>query len=123
MPGAMPTVTFTNLKKKIEVPSGSNLRTEALKNGVQMHAGPHQIFNCMGMGMCGSCRVQIKSGGENLKRKTTWEKVLLFLNPEWLFARIGHERDLTLACQTKVMGDCEVESTPPLNLHGENFFS
>lgn len=119
----MPTVTFTNLKKKIEVPEGSNLRTEAMKQGVPMHVGPRQMINCMGNGFCASCRVCIKSGAENLQRKTWWEKILVWLNPEWLFARIGHEKDLALACQTRVMGDCEVESTPPMNLYGENFFS
>jgi ferredoxin len=118
----MPTVTFTNLKKKITVPEGSNLRKEAQKNGISMHAGPHKIFNCMGNGMCGSCRVLIKSGEDHLKRKKWWEKFLGVLNPEWLFARIGHENDLALSCQTKVMGDCEVESTPPMNWHGEKFW-
>jgi len=30
---------------------------------------------------------------------------------------------MRLACQTKVNGDITVETTPPLNLFGENFFS
>jgi ferredoxin len=119
----MPTVTFTNLKKKIEVPVGANLRTAGLQNGIPMHEGIHKVVNCFGNGMCASCRVCIKSGEQNLRRKTWWEKVLMILNPEWLFARIGHEKDLTLACQTKVMGDCEVEATPPMNWHGEKFWS
>lgn len=118
----MPTVTFSNLKKKILVPEGANLRKAAHKNGVPLHSGIHRYVNCMGNGLCGSCRVQIKSGSENLKRKRWWEKLLAPLNPEWMFARIGHEEDLTLACQTRVMGDCEVEATPPLNLHGEKFW-
>ena len=118
----MPTVTFTNLKKKIIVPEGANLRREAHKNGIPMHAGPHRYFNCMGNGLCGSCRVSIKSGDENLKRKKWWEKVLCILNPEWMLARIGHEKDLTLACQCRVYGDCEVEATPEFNLHGEKFW-
>jgi len=119
----MPTVNFTNLKKKIVVPEGANLRREAHKNGISMHAGPHRYLNCLGNGMCASCRVRIVSGGENLKRKTWWEKFLVLINPEWFFARIGHEKDLTLACQTRVMGDCEVEATPEFNLHGEQFWA
>lgn len=123
----MPTVTFTNLKKKILVPEGSNLRREALRNGIPMHAGPHRVFNCHGNGFCASCRVRIVAGGENLRRKKWWENLLatvLFpLNPLWLFARIGHEDDLTLACQTRVQGDCEVEATPPMNWHGEKYWS
>ena len=119
----MPTVTFKNLKnKKIVVPEGANLRREAHKNGISMHSGIHQYLNCHGNGMCGSCRVKIKSGEENLKRKTWWEYILLALNPIWLFARIGNEKDLTLACQTRVQGDCELESTPPMNWSGEEFW-
>ncbi len=119
----MPTVTFKNLKKKkIIVPEGANLRREAHKNGVSLHGGIHQYFNCQGNGMCASCRVRVVSGEENLKRKKWWEKVLLLINPMWLFARIGHEEDLTLACQTRVYGDCEVESTPPMNWSGEEEF-
>ncbi len=120
----MPTVTFKNLKnKKIVVPEGANLRKEAQKNGIQMHEGVHRVLNCQGNGFCASCRVKINSGEENLRRKTWWENILLLLNPLWLFAKIGHEKDLTLACQTKVTGDCEVESTPPMNWHGEKFWS
>ena len=121
----MPTVTFTNLKKKqIVVPEGANLRREAHKNGIPMHDGVHRYVNCQGNGMCASCRVNIKSGGENIKRKTWWEAyVLPILNPIWFFARIGNEENLTLACQSKVMGDCEVESTPPMNWHGDEFWN
>lgn len=118
----MPTVNFVNLKKKIVVSEGANLRKEAHKNGVSMHDGPHRYFNCMGNGMCASCRVSVKSGMEHLKRKTWWEQALQVLNPVWFFARIGHEQDLTLACQTTVHGDCEVETTPALNLYGEKFW-
>ncbi|MCA8997708.1 MAG: (2Fe-2S)-binding protein [Planctomycetaceae bacterium] len=120
----MPTVTFKNLKKKIIVPEGANLRKEAHKNGISMHSGPHRYLNCFGNGMCASCRVKVVSGGENLKRKTWWEKyVLPILNPVWFFARIGNEQTLTLACQSRVMGDCEIEATPEMNLHGEPFWS
>lgn len=119
----MPTVTFTNLKKKkIVVPEGANLRREAHKNGVSLHEGIHQVLNCHGNGMCASCRVRVVSGMENLKRKKWWEKVLLLLNPLWLFARIGHEKEMTLGCQTRVYGDCEIESTPPMNWSGEEKF-
>lgn len=122
----MPTVKFVNLKKEITVPEGANLRREGLKNGIPMHEGVHTVLNCFGNGMCASCRVRVVKGEQNLKRKTWWENLLatvLFpLNPIWMFARIGHEKDLALACQTKVYGDCEVESTPPMNWHGENFW-
>lgn len=119
----MPTVNFVKEKKKIVVPEGAVLRREAHKNGISTHWGIHRYVNCLGNGMCASCRVCVKSGMENLKRKTLWEQFLQILNPIWMFARIGHEKDLTLACQTRVMGDCEVETTPDMNLHGEKFWA
>jgi hypothetical protein len=36
---------------------------------------------------------------------------------------IGNEATMRLACQTEVMGDMTVESTPGMNLWGDNFFS
>ena len=36
---------------------------------------------------------------------------------------IGNEDKMRLACCTKVEGDIEVQSKPPMNLFGDNFFS
>jgi hypothetical protein len=36
---------------------------------------------------------------------------------------IGNEQTMRLACRTTVHGDIEVQTRPPLNLFGENFFS
>jgi ferredoxin len=38
-------------------------------------------------------------------------------------AYIGNENTMRLACQTRVNGDMEVQTKPPLNLYGDNFFS
>jgi ferredoxin len=38
-------------------------------------------------------------------------------------AYVGNEDTMRLACQTHVMGDMTVETRPPLNLFGDNFFS
>ena len=40
-----------------------------------------------------------------------------------LFAYIGNEDTMRLACCTRVEGDMTVETKPPMNLTGENFFS
>ncbi len=40
-----------------------------------------------------------------------------------MFARIGNEDQMRLACCTKVMGDMDVVTRPPMNLTGESFFS
>ena len=122
----MPTVTFVNEKKQVDVPQGANLRKEALKNGITMHEGVHQYANCRGNGFCASCRVNVKKGLENVRRKSWWESAwnpFWMINPLWLFARIGHEEEMVLACQSKIEGDCEVETTPPMNWHGDKFWS
>lgn len=120
----MPTVTFVNEKKSIEVPAGANLRREAIKAGVQLYPVPHNYVNCMGFGLCTSCKVIVKKGLENCSNQGLYEKfTMLTLNPLTFFARIGNEKTLRLACQMQVNGDIEVQTQPPLNWHGENFWS
>ena len=53
----MPTITFVNEKKEIQVPDGANLREEALKAGVNLYYGfngvgasLNKVFNCHGFG-------------------------------------------------------------------------
>ncbi len=118
----MPKVTFVKEKKTIEVPAGSNLRKVAKKNGIQLYPFPHNYANCMGNGTCGSCRVNVKKGAENLSPQGFWESFTRFLNPIWFFARIGRENTMRLACQAQVNGDCEIETQPPLN-EAEKFWA
>jgi ferredoxin len=128
----MPTVNFVNEKKQIEVPAGSNLRKEALKAGVKLYGGlngfgakVNEIVNCHGLGHCGTCRVKITKGMENASPMSVCEKFTFKYNPlgPAIFAFIGNEDTMRLACCTKVNGDMTVETTPPMNLTGENFFS
>ena len=119
----MPTVTFASEKKTIEVPAGSNLRSEAIKAGVQLYPFPHNYVNCMGFGLCTSCRVVVKKGLENCSHQGLLEKAAMIAHPLTFFARLGHEKDLRLACQTQVNGDIEVQTQPPVNWHGENYWS
>ena len=115
----MPTITFTSEKKEIQVPAGATLRAEALRAGVQLYPGVHKVLNCHGFGQCGSCRVLITKGMENASRKGLMESARLAVS----LAYIGNEQTMRLACQTRVNGDITVETQPPLNLFGENFFS
>jgi ferredoxin len=134
----MPLVKFIKEKKEIEVPIGANLRNEALKAGINLNQGlngmgseMNRIFNCKGLGLCGTCRVLIKDGVENTNKMTLREwlkfKTLvptgLVPDPIPALAYIGHEDEMRLACCTTVHGDLTVESGPELNLFGENFFS
>lgn len=123
----MPKINFVNEKLEVEVPEGANLRKEAMKAGVQVYNGINgfgaklnQIFNCHGLGMCGTCRVEIAKGAENASKKGLFERIRLATH---FGADIGKEGTIHLACKTKVNGDMDVVTRPELNLTGENFYS
>lgn len=118
----MPKIKFIKEKKTVEVPVGANLRAEARKAGVQVYQGIEKVFNCMGFGLCTACKVNVKKGIENCSPQSKFEKTAMNLHPMTMFARIGHEDELRLSCQTCVNGDVEVETTPEFNWHGEKFW-
>lgn len=115
----MAIVNFVTEKKQVQVPEGTNLRKAALEAGIRLYPGVHRFLNCRGLSQCGSCRVLITKGRENASPMGFMEKMRLNMS----LAYIGHEDSMRLACQTRVQGDMDVETTPPLNLYGENFFS
>lgn len=130
----MPIVKFVKEKKEIEVADGANLRNEAIKAGINLNQGLNGIgapvnkyLNCLGMGMCGTCRVLVTKGMENTNKQTTheWVKFKTVLSPDPIpaLAYVGNEETMRLACCTTVHGDIEVQSAPEFNLFGENFFS
>ena len=118
----MPKVVIANEKKEIEVPQGANLRCEMLKAGIEVYPWLNRYLNCYGHGLCGTCKVLVKKGMENLSPKTSWERLNFNFHPLTMMAALGHEDELRLSCQVQVNGDCTVESRPPLNLSGENFW-
>jgi ferredoxin len=121
---AMPSIKFVKEKRTIEVPEGANLRQAARQEGVEVYPGLHKTFNCQGMGMCCSCRMQIKKGAENVSKQGFWEKLNLLnpLNPFGFFSSLDDESEIRLSCQTKVLGDVEVETKPEFNWHGKKFW-
>ena len=130
----MPIVKFVKEKKEIEVAAGSNLRKEAIKAGINLYPHIHQVANCHGFGQCGSCRVWITKGMDQVSPMGLVERLRVkcpvptpltpgAFDPLPVFAYIGNEDKMRLACLTEVRGDIEVETRPPLNLFGENFFS
>lgn len=118
----MPKVIFVNEKQELDVPQGANLRKEARAAGIEVHGTVESYLNCRGNGLCGTCRVLVKKGMENLSPPTLIEKANLSLHPASLLARIGNEDEMRLACQVTVNGDCTVETHPPFNWNGENFW-
>ena len=119
---SMPTIKFVNEKKTVEVEPGTNLRRAAMKEGINLYPGVHKYVNCMGFGSCASCRVRITKGTENVSRQSLREWARLLLGPITFFARLGNEKTLRLACQTRVNGDIEVETQPAVNWHGEKYW-
>lgn len=137
----MPVIKFIKEQKEIEVPEGANLRKEAIKAGVNVHQGLNgmgasinKYMNCHGLGQCGTCRVNIVKGMENLSPMGTLETARfrcpiptpvtpLALDPAACLAFVGNEETMRLACRATVHGDVEVETGPEVDLFGENFFS
>ena len=115
----MPVVNFVNEKKEIQVPEGANLRREAVKAGVLLYPHIHRVFNCHGLGTCGSCRLLITKGAQNASPMGLLERTRLKMS----MAYVGNEDTMRLACQTQVNGDMTVVTKPALNLWGENFYS
>ena len=127
----MPIVNFVNEKKQVEVPPGANLRKEAMKAGIKLYNGMNgygakvnEVVNCRGFGHCGTCRVLVTKGMENTTPMSVMEKFTFKYNPltPALFAFIGNEDKMRLACCTQVTGDIDVVTRPPLNLTGDSFF-
>jgi ferredoxin len=118
----MPKVVFVNEKQEIEVAAGANLREAARQAGIAIYKGLDQYLNCRGLGLCGTCRVLVKKGMENLSPKSTMERINFNTHPLTMLARIGHEEEMRLSCQVRVNGDCTIETRPALNWSGENFW-
>jgi hypothetical protein len=64
----------------------------------------------------------VTKGVENVSSQGFFEKLRLLTGPFTFFARLGHEKELRLACQARVNGDIEVETQPGVNWHGERFW-
>jgi len=93
----MPTIQAGG--KTITCASGANLRKVLLDNGIDLYNGNAKIINCMGIGSCGTCAVEI--AGE--VSEPNWkDKARRSLPPHSL------KKNRRLACQTKVLGDISV---------------
>lgn len=114
----MPKVSLVKDKVEFEVPLGANLRDECRKRAVEVYPGMARYVNCFGNGQCGTCKVLVKTGKENLSPKTLLEKFTLFR----MLSTVGFEDEMRLSCQCKVQGDIAIETQPEMNISGENFW-
>ena len=124
----MPKVVFIKGKDKteVEIPEGAVLRDAAIKAGIQVNYFPLELgngfvgryLNCHGFGHCGTCKVLVQKGMENLSPKGRMERFTLFR----MLSTVGHENEMRLSCQAQVNGDCTIETRPGFNWSGENFW-
>ena len=85
--------------KRIECEEGANLRQILLKHGVNLYNGNAKYINCRGIGTCGTCAIQIEGNVSPANWKDKARRALPPHNPQ---------RELRLACQTKVLGDIKL---------------
>lgn len=94
----MPIIHFVNEDQKVKVNSGYNLRKAAKQNGIQVYKGKDKILNCHGLGLCGTCVVEVETeGSEHLSTKRSSEQQVLQKKK-----RDGDGR--RLSCQCNVYG-------------------
>jgi len=90
----MPKITNTTTGASAECEAGASFQEVAEKEGLDIPFGCHN-------GICSTCLIKIKSGGENLSERTEQEEFTLDAR--------GAEDNVRLACQCKVNGDVEFE--------------
>ncbi len=93
----MPQVTAQG--KSFSCETGANLRQVLLANDIDLYNGNSRIINCMGIGTCGTCAVEV----EGDVSAPNWKDVA-----RRSFPPHTPSRNLRLACQTKVLGDITV---------------
>ncbi|NBX75929.1 MAG: hypothetical protein EBQ92_05200 [Proteobacteria bacterium] len=54
----------SNEESVVEVERGENLRKVLLQQRLTPYQGNKKIFNCHGMGICGTCKVLVFENGE-----------------------------------------------------------
>lgn len=94
----MPTVKYKN--SEISVQKGDNLRKVLLNHKLTPHNAKSKMINCMGMGTCGTCAVEIEGKVSPMGKL---EKTRLSFSPHKL------ADGLRLACQCQVLGNVKVK--------------
>ena len=90
----MPKVTFKPAGQSFDVAAGTTILVAAVQNGVQLR---HDCTEAI----CGTDRVKILSGNEQLSEKTDNEELTLEM--------MNAGQDERLACVARIVGDVIVE--------------
>lgn len=104
----MPVVTFYNEHRSHEVEAGANLREFMRRVHLSPYKGVDMLTNCRGHNFCGTCAVEVVDGKGASTRGQDEEATL---TGNLAIAKVV-DKNLRLACQTKVMGDMVVKTHP-----------
>lgn len=58
------------IERTFLVPIGETLRAVLLREACSPYQGVFQKINCGGLGICGSCKVRVREGGEWWERRS-----------------------------------------------------
>ncbi|HLB01287.1 MAG TPA: 2Fe-2S iron-sulfur cluster-binding protein [Bacteroidota bacterium] len=109
----MPVITLLNEGKTIEAPAGANLRKTLLQNGVSPYRGLDKVLNCLGNGLCGTCRVEVVDGRGVSPMTPLEESALVGFFP--LYGR-QIPKNVRLACRATLTGDVSVRTRPVISI-------
>ncbi|HEY4611812.1 MAG TPA: hypothetical protein VII11_02395 [Bacteroidota bacterium] len=116
----MPAIHFENEHKSLDVLPGTNLRTAALKSGIQLYSPLHRVFHLnLDLGPvqfpCGADIIEVIDG-KGMNARTPEEETVI--SGRWIRKR-KVPANLRLACQVTVNGDLKVRTMPKLELDPE----
>lgn len=97
-PGGRPGIVFEGLGPEREVQPGTTVLEAAIAADV------HLNHYCGGMASCGSCRIEVVAGVENLSPLDAFEMSTLDM--------VKENPDDRLGCQARVLGPCTVRIPP-----------
>ncbi len=109
----MPFLTLQKEGKTIEVAQGANLRKTLLQHGISPYKGLDRILNCMGNGICGTCRVEVADGKGVSPMTPMEEAALVGFIPFYVRSVPQHVR---LSCRIVVTGDVTVTTSPVVGI-------
>ena len=109
----MPTITLVNEGKTIDAAEGTNLRKALLRSGVNPYVGKDKLLNCLGNGLCGTCRVEVVDGKGAPAMTAMEEAALLGLAP--FYAR-AIPKNTRLACRIDVAKDMTIKTFPQVSI-------
>ena len=87
-----------------EVEEGKVLRDALKDRGINIHNGPAKLFNCMGMGTCGTCAFEVQEG--DLTEPSFRESIRLSVPPH------SKKNNLRLSCQIRVHSNLKIKKHP-----------